>query len=241
LFELCQLIPEPIYETGRPPIPVKDLVFMTALKIYSNYSGRKISYDLEMAEASKYIQRAPHFNRLSEFLNCPVTYDLLKKLLTLTAMPLKELEDDYSMDASGFGSYQYERWQRVRWSKNKRGWRNYLKGHICVGTRTNVICSAEVTYGNFSDIKQAPKLLKELEANFDPKTISGDKAYSSYRLHQIINSMNALPFLAFKNNSTEGKNSPEIWKKMYRYFRQNRESFLKNYHRRSNVETTFAI
>lgn len=247
LYELCQLIPEPVYENGRPPIPVKDLIFMTALKIYSNYSSRKIHHDLKIAEASGYIKKAPHFNRLSDFLNCPATYELLQKLLTITAMPLKNLEDDFSMDSSGFGSYQYERWQRVRFQKNKygkiatRGWRNYLKGHICIGTRTHIICSCEVTYGNFSDVKQAPSLLHALDANFAPKFITGDKAYSTYRIHQIIQSMDALPFIVFQKSANPGKKSPEIWKRMYRYFKNNQEQFMKYYHRRSNVETVFAM
>lgn len=240
LNELCQLIPEPMHDIGRKPIPVKDLIFMTALKIYSNYSSRKINHDLKMAEASGYIQKAPHFNRLSDFLNCEATYELLQKLLTITAIPLKNLEDDFSMDSSGFGSYQYERWQRAR-CKNKKGWRNYLKGHICIGTRTHIICSCEVTYGNYSDVGQAPNLLSALDANFAPKFVTGDKAYSSYRLHQIIQSIGALPFIAFKENAKDSKNSPEIWKRMYRYFKTNREFFLKYYHRRSNVETVFAM
>ena len=35
--------------------------------------------------------------------------------------------------------------------------------------------------------------------------------------------------------------SPEIWRRMYHYFKTNREQFLKFYHRRSNVESTFAM
>ena len=31
-------------------------------------------------------------------------------------MPLKKLEDQFSIDSSGFGSYQYERWMRVRFN-----------------------------------------------------------------------------------------------------------------------------
>ncbi len=240
LNELCQIITEPIHENGRPPIPIKDLFFMTSLKVYSNYSSRKIDYDLKMAESVGYVKRAPHFNRLSEFLNCPATYELLQRLLTITAMPLKNLEDDYSMDASGFGSYQYERWQRAR-IKNKRGWRNYVKGHIVIGTRTNVICSAEITHGNFSDAGQAPKLLETLGNNFEPKQVSADKGYSSYRIHQIIKGLGAMPFIAFKVNSKDTKQSPEIWKRMYRYFKNHRQEFLKCYHRRSNVETTFSM
>lgn len=185
LNELCQLIPEIPYETGRPAVPIKDLVFMSALKLYNTYSLRKIDYDIKLAASAGYIKKAPHYNRLSEFLNQESTYYLLQKLLTITALPLKELEDSYSMDASGFGSYQYDRWVRTRFHKPKTEWRNYVKGHVAIGTRTNVICSAEVTYGNFSDVKQAENLLEPLKM-FNPKEISADKAYNSKKVFQLI-------------------------------------------------------
>jgi len=240
LNELCQTIPEPPYRFGRPPVPIRDMVFVCALKIYNNFSSRKIAFDIKQAEMAGYLKSSIHFNRMSKFLNADATYDLLQKLLTITALPLKHLEDHYSMDASGFGSYQYERWMRTRFSKPRTEWRNYLKGHVCIGTRTNVICSAEVTYGNFHDVKQAPKLLEGLR-QFEPKKVSADKGYSAYKILQLIEGMNAEPFIAFKDNTHPGKRSPEIWRRMYQYFLANKTQFLKNYHKRSNVETTFSM
>lgn len=241
LGELSELIPEPAHENGRPPIPIKDLFFICCLKIYSNYSSRKIHHDVKESEKAGYIKKAPHFNRLSAFLNCPVTYDLLKKILVLTAIPLKEIEDSFSIDSSGFGSYQYERWQRVKYRKKETTFRNYLKGHICIGTKTNVICSAEVTYGNANDSKQVEKILDPLK-EFKPKEISADKAYSTHRTFQIIQSLGALPFIPFKSNTKKERDvAPEIWNRMFRYFKTHREEFNKHYHKRSNVETTFGM
>lgn len=181
-----------------------------------------------------------HFSTLTDFLGYSTTYDLLCKLLTISAMPLKELEDHYSLDSSGFGSYQYERWMTAK-HQNKRGWRNYLKGHISVGTRTNVICAVSVTPGNFSDVRQAPRLIEQTGANFQMKQVSGDKAYSSHRLHKLIEAYGGMPFIDFKSNASITKKSPEIWNKMFKYFEENKEEFRKNYHKRSNVETVFAM
>lgn len=239
LNELCKIIPEPPYVFGRPAIPIRDMIFVCCLKLYNNFSSRKISFDLKQAEMAGYITKAPHYNRLSDFLNSAGTYNLLQKILTITALPLKELEDAYSMDSSGFGSYQYERWMRTRFAK-KTEWRNYVKGHICIGTRTNIICSAEVTYATESDVNQAPKLLNSLK-QFNPKQVSGDKGYSSYKILQLIDSIGADPFIVFKDNTNPIKNSPEIWKKVYHYFKSNKEYFLNQYHKRSNVETTFSM
>jgi transposase len=241
LNELCQLIPEEVHDKGRKPIPIKDMIFISALKLYNGFSLRKIDHDIREAEKCGYIKKKPHYNRISEFFNHPLTYLLLQKLITITALPLKELEDDFSMDASGFGSYQYERWMRTRFYSPKTEWRNYVKGHVCIGTRTNIICSAEITYGNMSDAKQAPKLLEQLNGNFNPKTISADKGYSSRYIMQLIDSIGAQPFIAFKNNANPSADSPVIWKRMFKYFQNHKELFLKNYHKRSNVETVFAM
>lgn len=240
LYELCQTIPELKYEFGRPSASPRDVIFSLGLKLYNNFSSRKIYSDLKHAEGSGFIKKAPHFNTLTDFLSFSATYDILEKLLTISAMPLKELEDHYSIDSSGFGSYQYERWQKAKW-QTKRGWQNYLKGHICIGTRTNIICSCSITPGNFSDIRQAPMILQKANANFKMKQVSGDKAYGSHRLYQLIESFEAMPFIDFKKKCRSSERAPEIWNKMFQYFKENKEEFMKTYHKRSNVETVFSM
>jgi len=239
LYELCSLIPKSPQHMGRPRAQIRDLIFSMGLKLYTNCSGRVLMSDLEHAKALGYIERVHHYNTLSDFMNQEELYELLQKLLEISARPLSCLEDEYSLDASGFGSYQYERWQVAK-HKNKRGWRNYLKGHISVGTRTNVVCSAEVTCGNFSDVRQAPKLLEPLKCH-NPKEISADKAYSAKSVFKIIESLGAMPLVPFKSNANPGEDAPEIWLRMFRYFTNHREEFNKRYHRRSNVETTFSM
>lgn len=100
LSDLGKIIAEPKYIAGRPPVNLKDMFFCLGLKLYSNYSGRKVISDLKLAQGAGYILRVPHFNTIKDFLNCEGTYDLLSKMLTLSAMPLKELEDQYSIDSS---------------------------------------------------------------------------------------------------------------------------------------------
>ena len=242
LAELATIIPEPNHVLGRPPVSVRDLFFSLGLKVYSNYSGRKVSSDLYHAEQAGFIKKAPHFNTLNDFLNCPATHDLLQKLLMISALPLKHLEDQFSIDSSGFGAYQYERWKRVRFSQeyeSKR--RNYLKGHISIGTRTHIICACEVTFGFASDVKQAPELVKRTLANFDVKEFSMDKAYSSKRMLQLIESLGAMPMIPFKKGTNPNEKSPKVWTRMYNYFEKHQNDFMQKYHRRSNVETIFSM
>ena len=241
LTDLSKIIQEPKYMHGRPPISLRDMFFSCGLKLYSNYSGRKIISDLKLSREAGFIQRVPHFNTLKDFLNCEGTYDLLIKLLTISAIPLGKLETKYSIDSSGFGSYQMERWQKVRWDK-KKDKRNYLKGHIMIGTRTNTIVSCEITPGNFSDVRQAPRLLYKAKGNFKIKEVSADKAYSSKLVFRIIKSIGAMPYIPFKYTTRETKpENPEIWNRMFLYFKNNRDKFDDHYHKRSNVETTFSM
>ncbi len=242
LYDLSKIITEPEYKFGRPFIPIKDLFFSAGLKLYSNYSGRKVMSDLTKSEQAGYISKKPHFNTLKDFLNCPATYDLLKKILTISAIPLRKLEDQYSLDSSGFGSYSQERWNKAKWGKEKKSFRNYLKGHILIGTRTNIICNCEIAPGNFSDAKQAPKIILEASANFKMKEFSADKAYSSKLVFRILESIGSMAYIPFKKNTTEpSKNSPKLWNEMFLKFRDNKEEWKKHYHKRSNVETTFAM
>lgn len=242
LNDLSKIIEEQEYNFGRPPIPIKDFIFCTGLKLYSRYSGRKAISDYKTSKNAGYISKAPSFNSVKDFLNCPATYDLLSKLLVISAMPLKKLEDKYSMDASGFGSYSMERWQKVKWGNGKGSRKNYMKGNILIGTRTNIICECELTPGNFADVRQAPSMLIKAGANFDMKEVSGDKAYSSKLIHRIIYSLGAIPYIPFQRRIKEpSKNAPEIWNEMFLNFRDNKEEWKKHYHRRSNVETTFSM
>jgi len=242
LKELCEILEEPdIKSNGRPKAKISDLVFCLGIKLYSNYSGRKAYSDFIHAENAGFINKAPGVNTLNDFLNCAAFYDLLSKLITISAMPLKELEDSFSIDSSGFGNYQYERWQTAKY-QNKRGWRNYLKGHIGIGTRTNTICSAEITPGNFSDVRQAPKIIETIGANFKIKEFSGDKAYNAKRVFELIDRLGGLPFIPFlKNRNPKEKNSPKAWMDMYKFFKEKSEEFMKHYHKRSNVETVFSM
>jgi transposase len=242
LYDLAKIIKEPEYQFGRPAIPLKDMFFSCGLKLYSNYSGRKIMSDLRRAEDAGYISHKPHFNTIKDFLNCPATYDLLLKMLTLSAMPLRKLEDQYSIDSSGFGSYSQERWNKVKWGKRKESFRNYMKGHIIIGTRTNIICGCDITPGNFSDAKQAPAVIYQAGLNFKMKEFSADKAYSSKLIYRILESLKCMPYIPFKYNTKKpDKNSPELWNKMFLIFRDRKDEFMKKYHKRSNIETTFAM
>jgi len=240
LDDLLDVIPQPKVKNGRPPIPLRDLIFCGCLKLYNGFSARRISSDLDHAHKMGFISKVPHFNSLLKFMKDPATYEVLKYLITLSAMPLSCIEKDFAMDASGFGSYQYERWMKMRFGNNKRGWRNYVKLHISVGTNTQIITAAEATYGNLSDTNQLPYLVKQTSANFNTEKYLADKAYSSRKNFEIISELNALPFIPFKKNSTGTSKGCPLWHAMFDYFNNNQEDFQHYYGQRSQVESVFS-
>jgi len=70
--------------------------------------------------------------------------------------------------------------------------------------------------------------------------VSADKAYSSNKNLQVVADHNAQPFIAFKANSTSGKEwNSAIWNRMFHFYSFNQQRFMQCYHKRSNVETTF--
>lgn len=243
LKELSRIIkePKPKSKNGRPPIPLKDMFFASCLKLYRKSSGRPLKGELELARDARYISRVPHFNTLKDFFNSEGTYDLLSKMLTITAIPLAEADKNtYSTDSSGFGGNQYERWQRIKLDKHKDK-KNYLKAHLTVGVKTHVIIAAEITPGNFSDVNQAPRLILQAKENFSIKKFCGDKAYSSKLVYRILESLKIIPLIPFQTRINKpSKDAPKLWNDSLKYFRENRYQFEQEYHQRSQSETVFS-
>jgi transposase len=245
LDELCSIIQEPSHASGRKPIPLRDLVFCACLKVYSNFSARKISSDMRHAQQAHYIKKVPHFNSLLTFMNNKIAEDLLMRLITISAMPLRQLETDFAHDSTGFGCRQYEKWMKTRYSEildNQNNLlRHFVRLHASIGTRTNVITAAEVTNSSIGDAPMFEPCAMITAKNFNVERYSMDKAYLSVKNMQIAQSLNFIPFIPFKANSVDHKRDEHgLWNYMFNYFKDHREEFDKFYHRRSNVETTFS-
>ncbi|MBD0371304.1 MAG: SWIM zinc finger family protein, partial [Pyrinomonadaceae bacterium] len=55
LHQLCQGVGEPAQTNGRPRLPLEDMIFAMAFKVYSTVSGRRFMSDLRDAHAKGYI------------------------------------------------------------------------------------------------------------------------------------------------------------------------------------------
>ena len=103
LAELCRGIPEPKQQgRGRPRLSLPDMVFASVFKVYCGFSSRRFTTDLKEAYVAGYIDSTPHFNSVSHYLANPQLTEILKELITISSLPLKSVEVDFTVDATGF-------------------------------------------------------------------------------------------------------------------------------------------
>ena len=121
LYELCRSLPEPEPRTGRGrrPLSLSDIIFSSTFKVYSTVSGRRFATDLREAKARGYLTRLPHYNSVFRYLESEALTPYLYELITLSAAPLKSIESDFAVDASGFSTGQFMRWFDVKYGNNQ--------------------------------------------------------------------------------------------------------------------------
>jgi len=238
LAELCRDVEQKEYFFGRPMIPMSDMLFCTILKIYSMRSLRRFMGDLKIAKEAGFIDKIPSFASIGHFLQRDDITQPLMQLISKASMPLKSVESDFAIDASGFTTCRYTRWFDHKYGKEteKREW---IKAHIMCGVKTNIVTSVIITDPKHGDSPYLKYMLEETAENFNINEISADKAYSSRENMNIIDKAGATPFIPFRANATGTSRGSYTWRKMYHYFMYNQKEFMEHYHKRSNVETTF--
>ena len=236
---LVETIPE--YQRlgrGRPNMPVRDLFFASGLKVYSQFSLRRFGTDLKIANLMGFVENVPCYSTVGKFMErsdiTPVLYELVEK----SALPLKEIEDKFATDSSGFRTTKFSEYC-VEKHKTKRE-HQFLKAHICTGVHTNIISAVKITDEDGADCPMLIPLAQTTHNNgFSISEMSADKAYSSRDNLDYIASIDGKAYIPFKKGSTGKAKGSIEWKRMYHFFMYNREDFLKHYHLRSNIESTF--
>jgi len=240
LAALCAGIPQPARKPGpgRKPLPIADLVFACVLKVFLAMSNRRAQSDLRESAARGNVRTVGHFNAISDFLAEPSSTEILTSLVEQSAAPLCMIENgQYAIDSTGFSTVTYDRWFDQKHGKlNAR--HEWVKLHVMVGTVTKAITSARVT--SEGDCPQLPALFERTRAHHDVREVSADKAYSSVDNHNVLETFGVEVFIPFKVNAVVNPRAP-VWSRHLVEFQLHQERFLEHYHRRSNVETVFAM
>ncbi|HEX2687871.1 MAG TPA: transposase [Kofleriaceae bacterium] len=240
LRALCAGVPQPARTPGpgRKPLAIGDEVFSAVMKIYTRLPGRRAQSDLREAASRDHLGKVAHFTAIQKFLADPATTAILTSLVEQSAAPLRVIEaGQYAVDSSGFSTAVYDRWFSQKHGRlcSHNSW---VKLHVMVGTVTHAVTSAAVT--SEGDCPQLPALLARTRADHDVRELSADKAYSSVDNHEVLDRLQIAAYIPFKENAVVNPRSP-IWSRHLCEFLLNQERFLTHYHRRSNVETTFAM
>lgn len=240
LTALCAGIPQPARKPGpgRKPLPIADVVFAAVMKVYMTRSSRRAQSDLRDSAARGHLRTVGHFNSITNFLADPGSTSILTSLIEESAAPLCAIEDgQYAIDSTGFSTVTYDRWFDQKHGKLCAA-HPWVKLHVMVGTVTHAITGARVT--SEGDCPQLPALLARTREHHDVREVSADKAYSSVDNHNVLESFGVEAFIPFKVNAVVNPRAP-VWSRHLCEFTLNQERFLAHYHRRSNVETVFAM
>lgn len=68
LADLCSGVPQPEQTTGRPRLPLGEMIFAATFKVYSGFSSRRFQSDLRGAHEHGLISRVPHFNSVTNYM-----------------------------------------------------------------------------------------------------------------------------------------------------------------------------
>ena len=194
----------------------------------------------------------PNFVSLTRYLESEEMTTILKQLIIESSKPLKMVEYDFAVDSSGFSTGVFQKWVDAKWGKVKAEYgspkavpikkQDWLKVHLMVGVRTNIVTAIEVTHAHAGDSPQFAPLVETTSQNFVMNEVSADKAYSSEKNLQLVVVKGGQPFIPFRSNSTaKNRRSGETWKRMFHLYGYNQEWFKAHYHKRSNVESTFSM
>jgi len=240
LYELCSGIEEPIQTSGRPRLPLADIIFAATFKTYATVSGRRFVSDLRDALAKGYVSRMPSYNSIFDYFKMESLTPYLRQLISQSALPLQSIEEKFAIDSSGFSTTSYVRWFDVKYGNNE-DWHDWIKKHLICGVKTHIVASVELSNSMSHDSPYYKPLLEQTaKAGFTMKEVSADKGYISADNLQATVDLGAMPYIPFKTNVT-GKRGSELWKRLFHYYSFKREEFLVHYHQRSNVETTFSM
>ncbi|MGI0058478.1 MAG: transposase [Nitrosotalea sp.] len=224
---------------GRPHLLLKDNIFIAIKKVYSQVSSRRSISLFGIDKEKGLITHTPHFNSIQNFLSNPIITPILHDLIAITSAPLREVETEFAIDSTGFRTRCFGAYCEGKYpSKREHIW---IKLHASCGVKTNIITSVEIKEEYSGDSPELiPLTQKMVDNGFAVEKVFADKGYLSRENLNHIEKIGATQFIPFKENSVFSAKGSSAWRKMYFYFKMNQEEFLANYHKRSNIESTFA-
>jgi transposase/predicted nucleic acid-binding Zn finger protein len=245
LRTLCDGIVQPPYKgNGRPSLPLADVVYSVTMRVFTGLSVRRVTGEIQRCFERGHISRVPSFPSIFRYMESPTLTPLLQVLIAESAEPLIvfEKEKQYAIDATGFATGVYGSWFEHKHGKKteERRKQKYVKAHVMGGTHTHVVTWVEPTEGHVSDTEMLPDLVSNTAQRVQLGEISADKGYLTKVNADMIAAYGAVPYIAWKDNST-GTKGPAAWNSMWHSFCADKDLYMSKYHRRSNIETVMQM
>jgi len=177
LKDLVKAIPEPEQTIGRPRLSIHETLFCAIQKVYSQLSSRRAYSLFQNATEKGQISHAPYFNAPSALFNNPDMTPILHELVTLSALPVAGIENDFSVDSTGFRTTTFSEYNGMKHGQTKE--HRWVKAHLCTGVKTNIVAAVAITDENGGDSPQFGPLVRKTSEGFTIKEVSADMAYSS--------------------------------------------------------------
>ena len=203
LADLCAGVPQPPpkggSKGGRPALSLADSIFSAVFKVYSLVSARRFISDLRK-QARQHVGQLLAYNSLLKTLEREDVTPILVDLIRQSSLPLVAVESQFAIDSTGFSTCRYTKWVDEKYGTNRQK-ADWVKAHVCVGTKTQVVTAVFVDEKNSGDCPQFVPLLSATAENFTIKEMSGDKAYLSNENLNAVEAIGAASFIPFKANS----------------------------------------
>ena len=170
----------------------------------------------------------------------------LERLIEVSSLPMCAIETQFAVDATVFNTSRFFTGDSAKRGTDTQEGSN-VKLNAMVGVRTHIITSFRVLEGTDHESRTLPDLVYQTRKNFTIEEVSADKGYIGTQNIVAIHGVGANPFIPFKINSKgEGSyydtvDDAALVSKLFHFFSMNRESFLKSYHQRSNIESAFSM
>src|SRR5205085_2566849 len=157
----------------------RDMVFASAFKVFSTFSGRRFMCDLRDAHERGHLSYAMNPMTIMDFTDSDAMTPFLYQLIERSAWPLRAVETTFAPDSSGFSTSRFVRWYDEKWGKERSG-RAWVKAHVMTGTKTNVVTTAIVDGPDANDCPMfRPMLERTIAGGFGVQSVCADKAYLS--------------------------------------------------------------
>jgi len=235
--------PAPPKPTGRPRLPFRDLVYCAVERIYLGNPLRVADGTYARSKSEGLIDCTPRRTSISVLLGRADVTAILTELIEKSSLALASVETTFAVDSSGFRTTAFGDYCREKYGAPSHNvWK---KLHIIIGTKTHIIPRVMVTDGHSADSPQFPGLVNGIvEAGFVLKEVYADKGYLSGENFNVVGEAGGTPYIMFKENSRgrakHRRSHSPWWKTMWHRFQSEPSQFLDHYHKRENVEATFA-